>query len=276
MKREVISIDEELCNGCGQCIPNCPEGALQIINGKVRLISDLYCDGLGACVGHCPQNAIAVEKREAEPYSESKVMENIINGGKDVIIAHLRHLKDHNQEEYLNEAKQVLNKKKIIVSDQDINGEEHELPCGCPGSAAREIKHNNTASNDGAGVKMVSELRQWPIQLQLLNPHAPYFKDADIVIAADCVPFSYANFHSRFLKGKIVIIFCPKLDGVTDQYVEKLAEIIKNNNVKSISVVHMEVPCCFGTESIVEQAIANSGKNIPIKEYTISVQGEIV
>lgn len=271
-KRNIIKIDLEKCNGCGNCIPNCPEGALQIIDGKVRLISDLFCDGLGACIGHCPQEAIAVEEREAGEYQERKVMENIVLQGENVIKAHLLHLKEHNQEEYLKQAKEFLKEKNIKV---DL-GEEKKAHQGCPGSRVIDFgKKKAVLSDVDSSGKAVSELRQWPVQIHLVSPNAPYFKDADILISADCVPFAYADFHRDLLKDKILLVGCPKLDDV-DAYGEKIADIIKYNNIKSITYSHMEVPCCFGLINIIESAIAASGKKIPFKEITVTIQGELV
>lgn len=276
MKRQIIKIDDDKCNGCGQCIPGCPEGALQLIDGKARLISDLFCDGLGACIGECPIGAIDIEEREAEPYNEGRVMENIIKQGPATIEAHLMHLKDHGETTLLNEAIDILKKKNIQVPEsiEKSSASENSLKCGCPGSMAREIKTEKTGKSEN--VNLSSELSQWPIQLHLINPAAQYFKDADIVIAADCVPFSFANFHQRFLKGKKLIILCPKLDKDIDVYIEKLTELFKNQNVKSITIVHMEVPCCFGVGKIVEEAMRRSGKSLILKDYTISISGEII
>lgn len=275
MKRDVINIDESKCNGCGLCVPNCAEGAIQVINGKARLISDLFCDGLGACVGHCPQDAMTIEKREAEPYDEKKVMENVVKGGSDVIAAHIDHLASHHQDEYVKQALEYLAERKIPYSKK---GDEpmKEKPCGCPGSRAMDFRDKNSGpSHEESGARPVSELSQWPVQLHLINPHAPYFKDADLAVVADCVPFAYADFHRRFLKDKALVIFCPKLDDAADVYVEKLTALFKDNNVKSVTIVHMEVPCCFGIEHIVREAMERSGKNIILKEYTISLRGEI-
>ena len=256
MKRDIIKIDETRCTGCGLCIPNCPEGALQVIDGKARLVSDLACDGLGACIGHCPEDAITIEKREAVPYDEHKVMENIVKAGPNVVRAHLDHLRNHGQTDYLAQALAFLRAHGIAV------------PAPAPAEASG-------AHAPSAGSTAPSQLRQWPVQLHLVNTHAPYFQEADLLIAADCVPFTYAGFHERFLAGKALIIFCPKLDGSNDLYVDKLAEIFKNNTVKSVTVLHMEVPCCFGTTQVVEAALKRSGKTIAVKDYTISIKGEI-
>jgi ferredoxin len=282
MKRKIIKIDREKCDGCGLCIPDCPEGALQIIDGKATLISDLFCDGLGACIGTCPTGAIEVEEREAEPYDEIKVMANIVKQGPNVILAHLNHLRVHNEAELLNQALQYLSDNEISLPP----GSEFEsLSCmdspgqqggGCPGAAMRDLRgvRDNEQPSDLPRPKSV--LQNWPVQLKLLNPHAPYLREAEILIAADCVPFAFADFHQRFLKGKVMITFCPKLDTGIEDYIEKLATIFKDNAIKSISVVHMEVPCCSGTVHILQQALQKSEKIIPIKDYTISISGEII
>jgi len=235
-KRKIIKIDEKKCNGCGLCVPNCHEGALQIIDRKARLIGEFLCDGLGACIGECPEGALTIEEREAEKFNEDKVI-------------------------------------KIDIPKEEASD---ELPCGCPGTMMRDFRNDKKVEAKAAVVNTGSQLQQWPIQLQLLNPLASYFKDADLVIAADCVPFSYSNFHERFLKGKTLIIFCPKLDKVLDMYLEKLVEILRENNIKSITLLHMEVPCCFGLVTLLQKALKESGKNIIIKDYTISVKGELV
>lgn len=231
MKRKIIKIDEEKCNGCGQCVPNCAEGALKIINGKARLVSDALCDGLGACLGECPAGALTIEERDADEFSEEKV-------------------KEHTQK-------------------------SHPPQGQCPGMMQMDFR-KSAPSRGPLSVGAQSALGQWPIQLKLLNPGAPYFKNADLVVAADCVPFSYANFHARFLAGKILIVFCPKLDDAHSQYVEKLTEILKTHEIKSITTVHMEVPCCTSTVRVVEEALKNSGKHIIVKDYTISLKGEII
>jgi ferredoxin len=286
MKRKIIRIDHDVCNGCGQCLPNCPEGALQLIDGKARLVSDLFCDGLGACIGTCPLGAIHVEEREAQAYDERRVMANIVTQGANVIKAHLDHLAAHNELVYLEQARQFLCEKGVPVP-----GAEKANASGfhsCPGSKMHDRRDQETAPpaaapNTGTGrpaaastpgVPMLSELRTWPVQLQLLNPQASFFDNADLLIAADCVPFAHASFHQDFIKGKVPIIFCPKLDNTIDQYLEKLTAILTLHTVRSLHVVHMEVPCCSGTTALVRQALARSGKDIPIHDYTISIQGK--
>jgi len=273
-KRKIIKINEEKCNGCGQCANSCPEGAIKIVDGKAKLVGELLCDGLGACIGQCPKNAIIIEEREAENYDEKKVMENIIKGGENLIKAHLKHLKEHSQHEYLKQATDILIKENIKIPD--LEEKQATEKCGCPGSMVMDLKEEKKSKSKNKEIGMESELSNWPIQLKLINPSAPYFKNADIVIAADCVPFSFPGFHNKFLKNKILIIFCPKLDNEYELYVDRLSEIFKNNNIKSVSIVHMEVPCCFGIVKITEDALNKSGINIIIKEYTVSIKGKLV
>jgi NAD-dependent dihydropyrimidine dehydrogenase PreA subunit len=273
MKRKIISIDENKCTGCGQCIPDCPEGAIQIIDGKARLIGDLFCDGLGACIGTCPEGAICVIEREAAPYDEKTVMENIVRQGAPVIKAHLEHLASHGQTDLYNEAIEYLKEHKINVpGNLQAVRPQHGA---CPGSAAKSIPRNRSAPGRRSSEKAESELRQWPVQLKLLNPAAPYFDNADLLISADCVPFACAGFHAELLRDKIVIIFCPKLDSDIEGYIAKLAEIFSRHKIKSIMVAHMEVPCCSGVRYVVDRALERSAKKIPVSEKTITIQGEV-
>jgi len=274
MKRKIIKIDSEKCNGCGLCIPNCPEGAIQIIDGKARLISDLFCDGLGACIGYCPQGAITVEERQAQEYDERKVMENIVKQGKNVIKAHLKHLKEHNQQEYLKAAMDFLNEKKIKVHlEEENNMHAHEFS-GCPGSKIMDFRNKEEViGKEKTVAHNQSRLRQWPVQIMLVPVVAPYLNNTDLLIAADCVPFAYADFHEDLLRGKTLLVGCPKLDD-TEIYQEKFSQILENNNIKSITYAHMEVPCCFELVNIIKSAIDASGKNVPFNEVIISIKGE--
>ncbi len=272
VKRKIVEIDEDKCNGCGLCVPNCHEGALQIIDGKARLISDLFCDGLGNCLGRCPQDAIKIIEREAEDYDEKKVMEKIVKQGKNTIKAHLQHLKDHNQTKYFNEGIEFLKEKGI---DNPLENKEEDKmessQCGCPGAAIREVNTNKDAGNNA---EQASALRQWPVQLNLLPVQAPFFENSHLLVSADCVPFANADFHSKLLNGKSVVIGCPKLDDI-GAYQEKLTEIFKKNNIKSVTVAMMEVPCCHGLYAAVEQAIKDSGKDIPLIKEVVGVNGDI-
>ncbi|NYT00594.1 MAG: 4Fe-4S dicluster domain-containing protein [Methanocellales archaeon] len=274
MKRKIIKIDEKKCNGCGLCIPNCPEGALQIIDNKARLISDLFCDGLGACIGHCPQGAITTEEREAKPYDERKVMKNIVKAGKNTIIAHLKHLKDHGEIKYLDEALEVLKEMGIEINIVDEN-KTKDLPCGCPSAAPREINKKVDVSKNTEQTSSASALRQWPVQLRLLPTQASFFENSHLLVAADCVPFANANFHSKLLKGKSIVVGCPKLDDI-EAYQEKLTEIFRNNKIKSVTVAIMEVPCCNGLYAAVEGAVKDAFKSIPIIKKVIKINGEEV
>ena len=276
-KREIITIDEEKCNGCGNCIPGCPEGALQIIDNKARLVSDLFCDGLGACIGDCPEGAISVIEREAEPYDEIKVIKNITKQGKNVIKAHLEHLKNHGETRFLKQAIDYLEENGIenpLEVEVKEEASEDKLPCGCPGSSVRDMRDDERETEENTEVSQKSELKQWPVQIHLVPVNAPFFDGADLLITADCVPFAYGNFHRDFLKGKILLMGCPKLDDA-GFYRDKITDIFKENDIKSITVVLMEVPCCFGLVKLVSDALAESGKDIPIEDITVKVNGEI-
>jgi ferredoxin len=246
--RKIIKIDEEKCDGCGLCIPSCAEGALQIVDGKARLVKDVYCDGLGNCLGECPQGAIEMIEREAEPFDEEAVEERL---------------------------------KELESSTSEAKGEEAEEACGiCCGSAViKDIKPHAVRDQDklpitGQPGGPEPELSHWPVQLHLVNPDSNFLNDSDLLIAADCVPFAYADFHREFLAGHSLVIGCPKLDDV-DAYHQKLVQIFKNNNLKSLTLVHMEVGCCFGLSRLVKTALQESGANIPLKEIIVNVDGTI-
>lgn len=230
--RKIIRVDEEKCNGCGQCVVDCAEAALQIVDGKAKLVKEIYCDGLGACLGGCPTGALSIIERDAEPFDE------------------------HATEKHVEEVKKMK-----------------ETPCGCPGTRSVDFSGRSNAAPGGGDT--VPELTNWPIQLKLVAPKAPYFQDADLLIAADCSAFSTVNFHSQFIKGKKVIIACPKLDDAQFYY-EKLTEMFRDNEIKSVSVVRMEVPCCGGLGIIVKKAIQDSGREIPYKETIIGIKGDIL
>lgn len=273
-KRKIIKINEELCNGCGLCIPACPEGALQVIDGKARLISDLFCDGLGACLGECPLDAIAIEEREAAPYSERTVMENIVKQGPNTIAAHLKHLAEHGEAEYLKEAIEFLDEKGIEnpLKDGDMNKKHFD---GCPGSKMQDFRAN---AEDGKaeGGKRQSQLGQWPIQLHLVSPEAPYYQKADVLLAADCVAYSVGDFHKDYLKGKSIAIACPKLDEGQDIYVEKIKSMIDDAKINTLTVMTMQVPCCAGLVAMARQALQSTKRKIPIKSIIISLQGDVL
>ena len=280
MKRKMIQIDEAKCDGCGLCLPNCPEGAIQLIDGKARLISDLFCDGLGACLGHCPQGAITIEEREAEPYNERQVMANIVKQGAPVIHAHLQHLKEHNELDYLRDAMNYLkeNHLQIDLTNPQAPGAAPSQPPegGCPGSRLMSFApRSSAASTDDAG-KRASQLRHWPIQLHLISPRAPHYQGADLLLAADCVPFAMGDFHRDYLQGKALAIACPKLDEGQDVYVEKLAALVDEARINTLTVMIMQVPCCGGLLRLAKEAVARAQRKVPIKCIVVSLQGDLL
>jgi NAD-dependent dihydropyrimidine dehydrogenase PreA subunit len=298
MVREMVKIDEALCNGCGLCVPGCHEGALQVIDGKARLISDLMCDGLGACLGHCPQGAITIDKREAEPYNETKVMEIMVGKGLNTVVAHLNHLKEHNETAYLREGvKYLLDHEpeisfpvldainKIHEDEPKIrahtklghkpdthHAQPHHPQGGCPGSQAISFGTRAGSESVHSG-EQSSELRHWPVQLHLVNPVAPYYRNADVVIAADCTAFAMGDFHSRFLKGKSLAIACPKLDSNMEIYREKIIRMIDEAQVNTITVMIMQVPCCGGLLQLVKSAVAVTERKVPVKLVVVGLEG---
>jgi len=234
--RKIVRIDEEKCNGCGACVPACAEGALQIIDGKAKLISETYCDGLGACLGECPQGAITIEERTAEHFDEE---------------ATKLHLEKENQT-------------------------MEKLPCGCPSATVTQFERQETT--EVAPIEATNQqsmLSHWPVQLTLVPPTAPFLQGTDLVLAADCVPFAYAEFHRDFLRDHSLLVACPKLDDF-QAHLEKLADILRQSPVKSLTVAHMEVPCCSGLVYMAKQAMHLSGKDIPFKEVTVSIKGDLM
>lgn len=287
MIREIVKIDEELCNGCGDCVPNCHEGALQIIDGKARLISELMCDGLGACIGHCPQGAITIEKREADEYDEEVVIAQMIKSGKATVFAHLKHLKEHGETGFLNEALTYIRANRDIMPfkisevHELLHGEKKDKQetagagCGCAGSAPQSFNVAGLKMAAPAG-EVPSQLTQWPVQLHLINPTASYFHGADLLVAADCAGFAYGNFHNDFIKGRKMIIACPKLDQGKDIYIQKLVKLIDESRVNTITTVIMEVPCCGGLSQMVQMATQMASRKVPVKEVVISIKGEVL
>lgn len=244
MLREIVSIDEESCNGCGLCIPACQEGAIQLIDGKARLVAENLCDGLGACLGHCPQDAIRIERREAEVFDESAVDQHLAEQTADPAPVEAR----------------------------------SGAPAGCPSARFARLGEHHTdepvqgVDDDG---ELASELRQWPVQLRLLPPTAPMLRGASLLLAADCVPVAYGEFHRRMLRGRALAIACPKLDDPTG-YIEKLTEMIRANNLTELEVVHMEVPCCTGLLRMAAEARRRSGCDVPLIDTVVSVEGQIL
>jgi NAD-dependent dihydropyrimidine dehydrogenase PreA subunit len=285
MVRKIIHIDEESCNGCGLCIPNCPEGAIQIIDGKARVISDLFCDGLGACMGHCPEGAITIEEREAEPYSERKVMENIVKGGPHVIEAHFKHLEEHGEQGYLSQAKAVLKEKGIPLPEPEavptaVGAESTAAghmagEGGCPGARTRNFAATKS-EQELSSEEDFSELTHWPVQLHLTPAMAPHFEGKDILLSADCVAYTMGSFHKRYLKGKMVAIACPKLDTDQEIYRDKVTALIDHAHINTLTVMTMEVPCCGGLLMMAREAAGAATRKIPLKSVVVSVKGQIL
>ena len=272
MLRKIIQIEEDKCDGCGACVPECHEGALQIIDGKARLISDLFCDGLGACLGHCPTGALTIVEREAEPYDERKVMDYIVKGGPNVIKAHLKHLRDHKEFEYLTQAIDYLNDNGIVIPVLEEVAKEEPSSCGCSGSQEQTFETEETKEEG----QRQSHLTQWPVQMHLVSPTAAYYRNSDLLLAADCCAFSYGDFHKDFMKGKSVAIACPKLDSNKQVYLDKLITMVNDANIKSMTVVIMQVPCCSGLAQLAKQAVESANREVPITVIVIGVQGEIL
>ncbi len=275
MKRSIIEIDEEKCTGCELCIPNCPEGAIQIIDGKARLISDLFCDGLGACLGHCPEGAITVVEREAAPYEEKTVMANIVKAGPNTIKAHLDHLREHGQDEFLGQAIEYLKENGIEVPKDEEKKMEAKAHTGCPGSQTQAFAREDAAADTLQG-KRPSQLTHWPVQMHLISPNAPHYQGADMLLAADCVAFSMGDFHKDYLKDKALAIACPKLDDGQEIYMEKLKALIDVAKINTLTVMIMQVPCCGGLMRLAQQAVESAERKIPVKAIVVGLQGEIL
>ncbi|NVO01860.1 MAG: 4Fe-4S ferredoxin [Bacteroidetes bacterium] len=277
MKRTIIKIDEDLCNGCGSCIVGCHEGALQLIDNKARLISELFCDGLGACIGDCPEGAIILEEREAEAYSEVETLKRIVLTGDNTVVAHLNHLKEHGEDGYLNEALNYLKENNINTNFKNNKTMETKgSQCGCPGSAMQDLRETEVQSENTNTGNVPSQLRQWPVQMHLISPNAPYFRNADVLIAADCVAFALGNTHAELMKGKSIGIACPKLDSDMEVYVEKITAMIDDAKINTLTVAIMEVPCCGGLLRIAQSAVENATRKVPIKAITVGINGSII
>ncbi len=301
MKREIVLIDRDLCNGCEECIPNCHEGALQMIDGKATLVSELMCDGLGACIGHCPVGAITIEEREAEAYDEVLTLKGMLkSGGRNVVAAHLKHLKDYKEKGYLHEAFDYLNANGSTINfdvneliyevkqhgkkDEPqtnpylqnlvVSQQKDDLACGCPGSAEKSFVPEPVAMVSNQEVP--SQLSHWPVQMHLINPLAPFFQSCDLLLAADCVAYALGDFHDKYLKNKKLAIACPKLDSNKEVYIEKLVHLIDNSKVNTITVMKMEVPCCGGLMQLVNLALEQAQRKVPVKLIMVSSKGEIL
>lgn len=231
--RNIVKIDEEKCDGCGQCADACAEGAIELIDGKAKLVSEIYCDGLGACIGHCPQDAITIEKRQVAQFDEEAT--------------------------------------KAHLAEEQQGPKQGDFVC--PGMKTQKLRAKPAPADSSTQVP--SQLTHWPVQLKLVSPGAPYFENADLLLVADCVPFAMGDFHNKFLKDHSIAVGCPKLDDA-EFYVEKLAAILQANKLKSLTVIHMEVPCCSGLTRIARQAIAHSGSKMAFEDITVDLQGNVL
>jgi len=280
--RNLIRIDHDKCTGCGLCIPNCPEGAIQLIDGKARLVSDLMCDGLGACLGHCPEGAITIERREAQAYDERRVMENIVPQGPNTIRAHLAHLRDHGQTEYYNQAAAVLRERGLPLPKEEgmatqtahTHAQAHAA-AGCPGSRVMAFEQEQADETAQSGTRP-SALSHWPVQLHLMSPSAPHYQGADVLLAADCTAFALGDFHKDFLKGRKLAIACPKLDEGQEVYEEKIRALIDEAKINTLTVLIMQVPCCGGLLHLAQQAASKASRKVPIKCVVVSLQGTVL
>lgn len=274
MVRKMIEIDEEKCDGCGQCVTNCPEGALKIVDGKARVIGEFLCDGLGACIGHCPQGAIEIKEKEAAAYDEAAAMRNILQKGPAEVAAHLKHLGDHGQTEYLKQAMVVLDREKALSRAPLDLSLTPGGKGGGPGSKSLQFSASPIAPLKPAALP--SALTHWPIQLHLINPGAPQFQKKDILLAADCTAFAMGGFHANHLAGKSLAIACPKLDGNQEVYQNKLVSMMDQSEITSLTVMIMQVPCCGGLWQLALRARELASKRPPMKLIRISLQGEIL
>ena len=245
--RKIIKIDEDLCTGCGNCVVDCAEGALKVIDGKAKVVNEVFCDGLGACISGCPTGALEIIEREALEFNEEEVEK------------HLEKLKQNDQ----------LNTEEVerIFSEQS-----HQ--CGCP--SAQTMTFSAPIAQDELSGKIQSTLRQWPVQMHLINPQAPYYQGADVLIAADCVAYSYGDFHRDFMKEKSIAIACPKLDQGRESYIEKIRSLIEDAKINTLTVVMMEVPCCGGLLALTQQAAQRVNRKVPIKKVVIGIKGGIL
>ncbi len=258
MIRKIVQIDQEKCNGCGACALACHEGAIEMINGKAVLIKDDYCDGLGDCLPACPTKAITMEEREAAAYDEKAVQAR------------------QNNRQHKADGGRSAQTEASAAGPAGAKSAEEPLLCGCPGSMARSLERKAAMQDDSQADtgSIPGQLSQWPVQIKLVPLQAPYFQGADLLVAADCTAFAYGDFHRRFIRGRITLIGCPKLD--EGDYSEKLTEILKRNDIRSVTVVRMEVPCCCGIENAVKRALQASGKFLPWHVVTVSAEGKIL
>jgi len=251
--RSIIQIDEEKCNGCGECILACAEGALTMVDGKAKLVREVYCDGLGACLGECPTGALTIVEREAEDFDAEEVDRHLRQAGREL---------SHEHDPARPGSRQV-----------QAPAHAHGPVMACPSAGAMQLEREQKSGPEPG--ELVSELGHWPVKMQLLGPATPFLQGADLILTADCVPFAFPDFHRKLLRGKVVAIGCPKLDDL-EAHIERLTEIIRDAGLKSLTVVHMEVPCCFGFVQAAREALTRAGSSLPLQEIVISRHGKIL
>ncbi len=310
MKRPVIRIDENLCTGCGLCLPNCPEGALALVDGKVRLVSEVACDGLGACLGHCPEGAISVEEREAAPYDERTVLGSIVQQGPAAVAMHLEHLRAHGQWADLEIAEALLEEAETLDGSGQASAAAvapPQAPASAPRAPAAAVAASlgaHFANPQGAGghggcpgarafafdaaaapaqakpaadmARPASRLTHWPVQLHLISPLAPHYEGRDVLLAADCVAYALGDFHGGLLAGRALAIACPKLDEGQEIYLDKLVALIDDARVNTITVAVMQVPCCSGLLRLAEEAVRRARRKVPVRAVTVGIRGDII
>ncbi|MFX1297532.1 MAG: ATP-binding protein [Promethearchaeota archaeon] len=247
VKRKIIKIDEDLCTGCGNCVVDCAEGALKVIDGKARVINEIFCDGLGACISGCPVGALEIIEREALEFDEEAVEEHL---------------------------ESIKNDEKAVIDQVKESIVEHTHQCGCP--SAQTMVFNEPETQTETVGKIPSALRQWPVQMHLINPRAPYYQRADVLLSADCVGFSYGDFHRDFLIEKAIAIACPKLDQGKEVYIEKIKILINDAKINTLTVATMEVPCCSGLLALAQEGVKRANRKVPIKYVVIGIQGNIL
>ncbi len=251
MKRKIITINEALCDGCGNCVSSCSEGALQIVDGKAKLVKEDFCDGFGDCIGGCPTGALIIEERESKPFDMEATKDYLLRTQGEGAVSKMEEAQKKHESK-----------------------EQNPMPCGCPGSLSRSIKRPDSSAGS-KHQQTPPQLGNWPVQIHLLPLNAPYYRGADLLIAADCCAYAYAGFHNDFIKGHTVAIGCPKLDN-TDAYREKLSSILRGNDIQSLTVAYMEVPCCTGLVRLADEAVAASGNKVPVRKAKIGIKGNII
>ncbi len=273
--RKIIKIDEELCTGCGNCIVDCAEAALEIIDGKAKVVNDLFCDGLGACIQGCPTGALEIIEREAEEFNEEAVEKRLesLKSKEEIELEQVKQIVAEHSHQCGCQSSQTMVFDEPTVQNE-LKQVDHSTQCGCPSSQTM-VFDESEVQNESTG-KISSTLRQWPVQMHLINPNAPYYQGADVLISADCVAYSYGDFHRDFLSSKSIAIACPKLDQGREVYIEKIKTLIDGAKVNTLTVAIMEVPCCSGLLGLVQEGAKRANRKVPIKYFVIGTRGDVL